>query len=181
MQNHHCALTTKRYDRCHCIHLRSDAIAAHAHMHTHTHQYSDTIAVFSRCVHTHLLSYIQSLQERTNLHSETIAAAIKSMINHICKGTRSTQSTQIFYINVFPMRHCLSSLVETRLCLSSFVETRLCLSSLVETRLCLSPLVETRHCLSSSIKIACTIPSQPTNCTIIISSESKPASKKLHT
>ena len=25
--------------------------------HTHTHQYSDTIAVFSRCVLTHLLSY----------------------------------------------------------------------------------------------------------------------------
>ena len=144
--------STQRCDRCTCT---------HAHMHTHTHQHSDTIVVFSRCVHTHLLSYIQSLQERTNLHSETIAAAIKSMINHICKGTRSTQSTQIFYINVFPMRHCLSSLVETRLCLS--------------------PLVETRHCLSSSIKIACTIPSQPTNCTIIISSESKPASKKLHT
>ena len=182
-------------ERCRIIavHLRqSDTIAAIAHIYaamrslhmhtcTHTHQYSDTIAVFSRCVHTHLLSYIQSLQESTNLHSETIAAAIKSMINHICKGTRSTQSTQIFYINVFPMRHCLSSLVETRLCLSSFVETRLCLSSLVETRLCLSPLVETRHCLSSSIKIACTIPSQPTNCTIIISSESKPASKQLHT
>ena len=97
--------STQRCDRCTCTHA-------------HTHQYSDTIAVFSRCVHTHLLSYIQSLQERTNLHSETIAAAIKSMINHICKGTRSTQSTQIFYINVFPMRHCLSSLVETRLCLS---------------------------------------------------------------
>ena len=150
-------------------HLHRDTIALSTH--TYTHQYSDTIAVFSRCVHTHLLSYIQSLQERTNLHSETIAAAIKSMINHICKGTRPLQSTQIFYFNVFPMRHCLSSLVETRLCLSS----------LVETRICLSPLVETRHCLSSSIKIACTIPSQPTNCTIIISSESKPASKQLHT
>ena len=50
MQNHHCALTTKRYDRCHCIHLRNDAIAAHAHMHTHTHNLqSDTIAA-SDCV-----------------------------------------------------------------------------------------------------------------------------------
>ena len=119
-------------ERCRIItaHLRqSDTIAAIAHIYaamrslhmhtcTHTHQYSDTIAVFSRCVHTHTYSAIQSLHKHTNLHSETIAATIKSMINHICKGTRSTQSTQIFYINVFPMRHCLSSLVETRLCIS---------------------------------------------------------------
>ena len=79
MQNHQCALTIKRCDRCHCTHLHSDAIAAHAHMHTHN-LHNDTIAAGAYTYTT-----IQSLPLHKptqrydrchcmHLHSDTIAA-----------------------------------------------------------------------------------------------------------
>ena len=46
---------TQLYDRCHCTNLHSDTIACSTH--THTLQHSDAIAVFSRCVLTHLLRH----------------------------------------------------------------------------------------------------------------------------
>ena len=190
-----CSQNAEERCRTIAVHLRQgDAIAAIAHIytamrslhmhtctHTHTHTNTAIQSLFFLAVSTHTYSAIYNRCRSTQTYTAKRSLQRLNRWSIISAKAHEPPSTQIFYINVFPMRHCLSSLVETRLCLSSFVETRLCLSSLVETRLCLSPLVETRHCLSSSIKIACTIPSQPTNCTIIISSESKPASKKLHT
>ena len=79
MQNHQCAFTIKRCDRCHCTHLHSDAIAAHAHMHTHNLN-SDTIAAGAytytaiRSLPLHTPTHRYDRCHCIHLHSYTIAA-----------------------------------------------------------------------------------------------------------
>ena len=64
--------STQRCDRCTCT---------HAHTHTNTAIQS----LFFLAVSSHTYSDIQSLHKHTNLHSETIAAAIKSPLKHDCR------------------------------------------------------------------------------------------------
>ena len=67
---------TQRYDRCHCMHLHTDTIAANAHART---------AIRSLFLNTPAQRCNRFLHEHTDLHSDTIAAAINSLLKHDCK------------------------------------------------------------------------------------------------
>ena len=83
---------TQRYDRCHCMHLHTDTIAANAHART---------AIRSLFLNTPAQRCNRFSHEHTDLHCDTIAATIKSLLKHDCKCMQASVVRKFFNYPTF--------------------------------------------------------------------------------